>query len=165
MKAAVSCSRRKICSNVRMTEVVPAPDEPVTAMMGCIADMRALPRLRGAPQNVAAAEQGRFVFEIVVLAVIAFDTLDLRARAEYETDALMQAVGLDRQKRLATRARSSARLLDDEADRIGFVEQAHSAGFAEILAIARILEVAAARPGGSGLAFANVTPDRRLPVA
>jgi hypothetical protein len=33
------CSRRKIQLKVRVTEVVPAPEEPVTAMMGCFADM------------------------------------------------------------------------------------------------------------------------------
>jgi hypothetical protein len=32
-------SRRKIVSNVCLTEVVPAPEEPVTDMMGCFADM------------------------------------------------------------------------------------------------------------------------------
>jgi hypothetical protein len=34
MNAALIFSRRKICSKVRITEVVPAPEEPVTAMMG-----------------------------------------------------------------------------------------------------------------------------------
>ena len=33
------CSRRKMFSNVWRTEVVPAPEEPVTEMMGCFADM------------------------------------------------------------------------------------------------------------------------------
>jgi hypothetical protein len=33
------CSRRNIQLNVRVTEVVPAPEEPVTAMIGCFADM------------------------------------------------------------------------------------------------------------------------------
>ena len=33
------CSRRKIVSKVCLTDVVPAPDEPVTEMMGCFADM------------------------------------------------------------------------------------------------------------------------------
>jgi hypothetical protein len=37
--AASTPSRRKMCSKVRVTEVVPAPDEPVIAMMGCLADM------------------------------------------------------------------------------------------------------------------------------
>ena len=32
-------SRRKICSKMRLTEVVPAPDDPVMVMMGCFADM------------------------------------------------------------------------------------------------------------------------------
>ena len=39
MKAALSFSRRKTCWKVRITVVVPAPDEPVIAMMGCLADM------------------------------------------------------------------------------------------------------------------------------
>ena len=35
-------SRRKICSKMRLTEVVPAPDDPVMVMMGCLADMMLL---------------------------------------------------------------------------------------------------------------------------
>ena len=34
-------SRKKICSNAFLTVVVPAPEEPVTAMTGCLADMNA----------------------------------------------------------------------------------------------------------------------------
>ena len=34
-------SRRNIQLKVRVTDVVPAPEEPVTAMMGCLADMGA----------------------------------------------------------------------------------------------------------------------------
>jgi hypothetical protein len=34
-------SRLNIQLKVRVTEVVPAPDEPVTAMTGCFADMSA----------------------------------------------------------------------------------------------------------------------------
>ena len=37
--AALIFSRVKIHWNVRVTEVVPAPDEPVTAMIGCLVDM------------------------------------------------------------------------------------------------------------------------------
>ena len=37
------CSRRKICSNVCLTELVPAPEEPVIEMIGCLTDMGALP--------------------------------------------------------------------------------------------------------------------------
>ena len=36
MKAAVMCSRRKMFSNVWRTEVVPAPEEPVTEMIGML---------------------------------------------------------------------------------------------------------------------------------
>ncbi len=36
-------SRRKICSKVALTELVPAPDDPVIEMMGCLTDMGALP--------------------------------------------------------------------------------------------------------------------------
>jgi hypothetical protein len=35
------CSRRKICSKVRLTDVVPAPEEPVTDMIGYFADTSA----------------------------------------------------------------------------------------------------------------------------
>jgi hypothetical protein len=41
-KAAAICSRRKICSKVRLTDVVPAPDEPVTRIIGYFADTAAL---------------------------------------------------------------------------------------------------------------------------
>ena len=35
-------SRRKICWKVRMTEVVPAPDEPVMTTTGCLVDIALL---------------------------------------------------------------------------------------------------------------------------
>ncbi len=38
------CSRRKMVSNVCRTDVVPAPEEPVTEMMGWLADMILLPK-------------------------------------------------------------------------------------------------------------------------
>ena len=37
--AAVSFSRRKMLENERVTEVVPAPEEPVMATTGCRVDM------------------------------------------------------------------------------------------------------------------------------
>ncbi len=43
MKAASTFSRRKICSKMRFTEVVPAPEEPVIEMIGCLADMASPP--------------------------------------------------------------------------------------------------------------------------
>jgi hypothetical protein len=39
MKTASTFSRRKICSKVRRTVVVPPPEDPVTEMMGCFTDM------------------------------------------------------------------------------------------------------------------------------
>ncbi len=44
-KAAPTFSRRKICWKMRDTEVVPAPEDPVTAMMGWSAGMGELPQL------------------------------------------------------------------------------------------------------------------------
>ena len=41
-------------SNVFLTDVVPAPDEPVIEMMGCRRDMD-----RTSPKQAAAREQGR----------------------------------------------------------------------------------------------------------
>src|SRR6185295_12010280 len=187
MNAAATRSRRKIWSNVRMTEVVPAPDEPNTAMMGCVADMAAPPRLRGTPQDVARAEQGRFIFETVVLAVVALDALDFRARAEDEADALLQALGFERQNGLAARARASPRLFDQKADGVRCVKQAQPTGLREVPAIARIhedtaahenamrlrhergdpahVEVAPARTRGARLTLTHIAADRSFPVA
>ena len=63
--AARTPSRRRICSMVRVTEVVPAPDEPVIAMIGCWAVMsavdvrepveRALPEQRGVEDRGATS--------------------------------------------------------------------------------------------------------------
>ncbi len=39
MTAALTFSRRKMFSKVRVTEVVPAPEDPVIAMIGCFSDM------------------------------------------------------------------------------------------------------------------------------
>ncbi|MGH3922072.1 MAG: hypothetical protein ACRDTT_04240 [Pseudonocardiaceae bacterium] len=43
MSTAFTCSRRKICSKVRITDDVPAPEEPVMAMIGCVADIASTP--------------------------------------------------------------------------------------------------------------------------
>src|SRR5260221_14067578 len=92
------CSRRKIQLNVRVTEVVPAPEEPVTAIMGCFADMVASREVcLGLNEQGALFEQGRGVDPVeslIVFVVILFDTLDLRLAAENERNALMQLRGL-----------------------------------------------------------------------
>ena len=40
----VTFSRRKICSKVFLTDVVPAPEEPVMEMIGCLRDIGRLPQ-------------------------------------------------------------------------------------------------------------------------
>src|SRR5256885_6969697 len=39
MTCALMPSRRKMCAKLCITVVVPAPEEPVTAMIGCFTDM------------------------------------------------------------------------------------------------------------------------------
>jgi hypothetical protein len=39
MVAALAPTRRKICSRAALTAPIPAPDEPVTAMIGCFFDI------------------------------------------------------------------------------------------------------------------------------
>ncbi len=38
MICALMPSRRKMCAKLFMTVVVPAPEDPVTAIMGCLMD-------------------------------------------------------------------------------------------------------------------------------
>src|SRR5512147_3211241 len=96
-------SRRKMCWKLCITVVVPAPDEPVTAMIGCCLDtsVPSLVWLVGwsgpgqglGPVQRPLVEQRRHVRPIgtvVVLAVIALDALHLVLRAEYQPDSLVQ---------------------------------------------------------------------------
>src|SRR4029453_18295413 len=85
MKAAVIFSRRKMCSNVRRTDVVPAPDEPVTEITGWVADMAS------APEQAAPAEQGRALADGIGVDVIAIEPRNLFARAEDQRYSLMHA--------------------------------------------------------------------------
>ena len=48
-------SRRKICSKVRLTDVVPAPEEPVITMMGCSIDILPGSKVRSSPAQEAAS--------------------------------------------------------------------------------------------------------------
>ena len=45
-------ARRKMFSKVRVTEVVPAPDEPVMAMMGCFRSCQLLQRIARDPRRM-----------------------------------------------------------------------------------------------------------------
>src|SRR5690606_29330786 len=124
------CSRRKMCSKLRMTVVVPAPDDPVTATIGCFADMRLSSSCSSLDaEQRSLREQWRAVGLVGAggeLGVISLDPLDLVARSEDQRDALMQTFGLNgHDAALAGRSRA-ARLLDEERDRIRFVEQAQT---------------------------------------
>src|SRR5262245_46520411 len=93
MKAASIFSRRKICSKMRLTEVVPAPEEPVIEMMGCLADMRLSPSSR--PEEAAIAEQRRTLADRARSGMVARDAFDFLRRSEDERRALVQVLGLD----------------------------------------------------------------------
>src|SRR3982074_1941218 len=94
MNAAFTCSRRKICSKVRITDVVPAPEDPVTAMIGCLADMLLRPPSGVRSEQATCSEERRVVFELVVIAVIALDALDLVAGPEHESNPLVRGLRL-----------------------------------------------------------------------
>src|SRR5512134_1831614 len=114
------------------------------AMTGWRSDMaRWPPSVRGAEQ-AARAKERRVVGLLVVVAVVLLDALHLVLRAEHEPRALVQARGLDLQHRAVARARAPARLLDDHADRVGFVQQAQAPAPALLALVARIEEHAAA---------------------
>src|SRR5688572_23412277 len=136
MKAAFTPSRRKICANVRMTDVVPAPDEPVIEMIGCLRDIP-LPFSAGcgAEQATFAVER-RIVRVVVVLLVVALDQLYLVGRPEDERDALVQCVRQDVEDSLPPGARHSPGLLDEEGDRIRLVEQAQPTRLHRVLRVA-----------------------------
>src|SRR5580658_5808438 len=134
-----------MCAKLFMTVVVPAPEEPVTAMMGCLIDIRFFfrkKRLSHAParsQPRLGSEQRTLVEQrrakrpvgpAAPLGVIALDALDLIARAENQRDALMQRLGLKLHQTLATGRGAAAGLLDEQADRIGLVKQPQAPGLA-----------------------------------
>src|SRR5262245_27497780 len=117
MMAALTSSRRKMFSKVRVTEVVPAPEEPVMAMMGCLMDM-AFPSHRR--EEAALAEQGRVVAVVDQLfLVVVLDALHLFGRAEHEADALMQPSGLHFHQPVAPGTGHAACLFHQKGDGVG----------------------------------------------
>ena len=62
--------------------------------------------------------------------VVPLDALDLVFGAKHQANALVQAGGLHTQHGDLSRAGAATGLFHDEADRIGFVQQAQAAGFA-----------------------------------
>src|ERR1035438_8804991 len=155
---ALICSRVKMCWNVRVTEDVPAPDEPVTAMTGCLADMVLLPLQCPFTVPIYSAylqgpEQGPGVEQRVVegrrrsggpVPVVALDPLDLVPGAQDQRRALVQAGGRQVHDALAPGARAAAGLLDDERDRIALVHQPEPPRLGRLLAVPGVQEHAAA---------------------
>src|SRR4051812_1154734 len=135
-----------MCWNVFVTVVVPAPEDPVTAMTGCLADMFAPRRSGAAEERPDVEERVRVGLDAagVMLRVIADQALDLAPRSEDDRDPLVQGAGLDFEQPGAARRGGSAGLLHDHRHRRGLVEQAQAAGTRRLLRVARIHEQAAA---------------------
>src|SRR6267378_7837081 len=132
MTCALMPSRRKMCAKLFMTVVVPAPEEPVTAIIGCWMDtqnspdlthqrtQRSKPCLR--PEQRALVEERRAVRPVraaLVFGVVALDPFDLVARTQDQRHALMQRLRLHLHEALGTGRRAPPRLLHQQTDRIG----------------------------------------------
>src|SRR5689334_6567261 len=129
-------SRRKICTKVFFTDVVPAPDEPVTEMIGCLTDMAAASRFEpggrrrvadggSGSEHVALPEERRQLAAAAAPAVrmVGGDASHFAARAEDERHALMQRRRDEIEDTVAAVRRHAAGLLDEPRDRVRLVEQ------------------------------------------
>src|SRR6185437_14849319 len=113
-------SRRNIWSKVFLTEVVPAPEEPVIAMIGCLTDIFRAPS-RSPPQT-ASAEQRRARRRTVAFEEIAAREFDFVGRAEDQRRSRMHVVEADVEDAVDAVDGEAAGLLDEQRDRIGHVE-------------------------------------------
>mmetsp|Transcript_38700 Transcript_38700/g.90534 ORF Transcript_38700/g.90534 Transcript_38700/m.90534 type:complete len:397 (+) Transcript_38700:1162-2352(+) len=185
MTAAVTFSRRKMFSNVRVTDEVPAPLLPVMAMIGYLWLMAFSDGSGSGSEQAALGKQGWRCCAWPGFAVVALDELDLVLRTEDQADALVQRCRLHAQHRLAPGGAATAGLLDHEADRVGLVQQAQPPRLVRVLGVARVqedaaahqdavrlghhagdpahVEVLAARPGLAGQALIHIACDRLLP--
>src|SRR6516225_8182919 len=111
-------------SKVRVTDVVPAPEEPVIAIMGWRSDMTEASK-RCAEQSALVKQRIREIAPVWI-EVKAFDSLNFVPGAEHHADALVQRTGLNREDRLAPSARTPPGLLHHERDRVRFIQQAQS---------------------------------------
>src|SRR5215470_18392114 len=123
MKAAEIDSRRKICSKVRRTDVVPAPDDPVTEMMGCFTDTIHSGKLRSSGKQAASCEQRRNLPLWRVAQVIALDPFNLLTCSEYERHALVQKPRHAIQDALAAGRALAIGLFHQERDRVRLIDQ------------------------------------------
>src|SRR4051812_25110899 len=107
-------------SKVRVTDVVPAPEEPVIAMMGWRSDMVSGPEepAVGEERLPGAGREG--------IGVVPLDVRDLRGRAEGHADLLVELRRDHREQRLVPRAGASAGLLHEERERVRLVDEPRS---------------------------------------
>src|SRR5271166_824608 len=126
MKTGSIFSRRKIWSNVRLTDVVPAPEEPVIAMMGCLIDIVSKSGLNRSTTEQAAPGEQRRRRGVAPLSVIAGDALDLVLRAEDQRRSCVEGSGRLVQDAMKPIDRRAARLFDEEGDRSGFIKHAQA---------------------------------------
>src|ERR1700736_2748349 len=143
MTCALRPSRRKMCAKLFITVVVPAPDDPVTAMMGCWTDI-SKPRL--GPKHRTLVEERRDIGTVRaagVLGVIAFQALDLVAGAQNQGNALMQRFRHEVEQAFASGRGAAAGLLDQQADRVGLVQQAQPSRSARVLGVPGVHEYSA----------------------
>src|SRR5437879_13784585 len=125
MTCALMPSRRKMCAKLCITVVVPAPEEPVTAMIGCFTDMWGFleptpgrasargSRQRLGPEQRALVEGRRDVRPVraaLALRVVAIDALHLVARAEGQRHALMKGARIQPHEGLGAGRRASSGL-------------------------------------------------------
>ena len=95
MTSALMPSRRNMCAKAFITVVVPAPDDPVTAMTDvgltwCDAPDQARASGRNSERSLNSGEVIGAVGAAVELGMIALDALDFVARSEDHRNALMQ---------------------------------------------------------------------------
>jgi len=69
-------------------------------------------------KQAACTEKRRIVFELVVIAVIPLDALDLVAGSEHESNPLVRGLRLHFEDGLMSGAGAAARLLDEKANRL-----------------------------------------------
>src|SRR5260370_28451475 len=137
-------SRRKICSKTCRTDVVPAPDEPVTEMIGWWIDMVRLPPpvalvCRGCSdaQQAAPGKERRTVGHGIRFQMMLGDPLDLVPGTEDERRALVQMRWLEVEDAAVAIGRGSTRLFDQKRHRVGLVDKTQPAGPIAFSGVAR----------------------------
>src|SRR5208283_4022245 len=120
---------------MRITDVVPAPEEPLTETIGCLRDMLPLSSrwtrgflAGGRAEQPANSVKREVLSGLIVLTMVFLDALDLLGRTKHERDALVQTVGNYVEHSLPSGARRATGLLDEEGHRVRLVEQPQLGG-------------------------------------